>query len=103
MTKTSDGQTAEFVSSTVYKSSPNLKRPRLSTDSENRLAEVERKSAACYAGMETMTAQLNQLAADIDSEPCGRAASESGEGPESWDEDDSLVHSVIELRSAAKP
>ena len=93
----------EAAQNSVSRSWPSLTRPRLSTASENRLAEVERRSAACYAGMEALTKKLDNVRRDIESEP------ESTNGVpspvEAW-EDDSLVQSIDEFRAAtaaAKP
>lgn len=46
----------------VQRSMPSLTRPRLSEGSEQKLAEVEHKSAACYASSEEASASLRQLA-----------------------------------------
>lgn len=87
---------AEFVSDMVRRSMPSLTRPRLKTESEQKLAEIERKSAECYAGMETFTRRLTQLAKDIEDTDTG------GIPAEFTGEEDSLVLSVDELHGAVE-
>ena len=50
----------------VEKSAPRPDRPRLPLPLEAKLAEVDRKHAACYASMEDLTDRLYRVAADID-------------------------------------
>ena len=50
----------------VMRSMPNPKRPRLSVEAEEKFADIERRTAACYAESENLTAQLNQMAQMID-------------------------------------
>ncbi len=94
---------ASFVASTAQKSLPSLTRPRLNTESEARLAEVDRKDAAKYASMETLTHQFHLVADAMDADqederersirPNDRAIPEEGE----WE--DSMVHNIEETRA----
>ena len=81
---------AAFVAQTTQRSLPNPKRPRLTTDIEDRLAAVDRRDAAKYASMETLAHQFDVLAKAIDS---------SGVPEEVWDDDDSLVHHIEQTRA----
>lgn len=45
----------------VIRSKPSSERPRLSTESENRLEEIEAEKAACYATMENTAAEFQAL------------------------------------------
>lgn len=45
----------------VIRSKPSTERPRLSTESELRLEGIEAEKAACYASMEEMTYQFQDL------------------------------------------
>ena len=47
---------------------PDTLRPRLSTELEARLADVDRQSAACYADVEDMVANLEWLADTVTDE-----------------------------------
>ncbi len=55
----------------VENSSPNPDRPRLPEDIERQLDEVERRTAACYAGMEELSFQVEQLVREIKNGPDG--------------------------------
>lgn len=93
------------VARAVSRSWPSMTRPRLPTESEERLYEIDRRSAACYAGMETLTEKLGTVLRGLEAEddepkpePCKII-----EKSETWDED-SLVQSMDEFRqTAAKP
>lgn len=80
---------AKFVAETAQRSLPNPNRPRLKTETEERLAEVDRKDAAKYASMETFTHQFNAMAAALDSDAV----------PEEGDWEDSMVHHIEQTRS----
>lgn len=71
---------------------PNPNRPRLNTEAEKKFAEVDQRAAAQYSSMETLTAQFNQLAdqmqADDDCVP---------EATDPFD-DDSLVTNISDAR-----
>lgn len=86
----------EIAADAVQRSYPNRKRPRLKTAAEDRLADIERRSAECYASMEELTSQLSQLATHLDQVPINDAA--IPEPVEGW-ENDSLVQSVQELQT----
>ena len=58
--------TGALLSLLVERSAPDLTRPRISPEREARLAEVEAKSAACYAQSELLTVQMQRLAIAID-------------------------------------
>lgn len=58
-----------FVQETVSRSLPSLTRPRLRTESEHRLAEVERRAAESYAHIETLTRKAQDLAEKLDEPP----------------------------------
>lgn len=91
---------ASFVAETCQRSLPNPNRPRLSTASEARLAEVDRKDAVKYASMETIIHQLNGVAdaldADAQSEVPPRDLSAI---PEDGEWEDSMVHNIEEARA----
>lgn len=53
----------------VEHSSPNPDRPRLPDQVERLLAEVERRTAACYASMEELTFQVGKLVAEFQKGP----------------------------------
>jgi len=53
----------------VENSAPDLNRPRLTPARELRLADVERRTAACYAGMEDLTYKVEKLTRDIEKGP----------------------------------
>lgn len=79
-----------FVADTVRRSLPNPKRPRLKTESEARLADIEAKSAQTYAQLETATAELKQLAELM--------ADDGNAIPiETWEGDNSLVYHIEQL------
>lgn len=82
-------QTLEsFVSETAQRSQPSMTRPRLKSECEARLAEVDRRDAAKYASMETLTHQFNQVADAMEAEDAG----------DEWDED-SLVNDIEAVRA----
>ncbi len=74
----------------VVQSAPSATRPRMSPSSEAKLADVETRSAACYADAESTTARLLELADSIDAECVPEATPK-------WD-DESSVHHIEELR-----
>jgi hypothetical protein len=53
----------------VENSRPNPTRPRLSEERELRLADVEARSAACYASIEELTYKIHRLVKDIEKGP----------------------------------
>jgi hypothetical protein len=53
----------------ISKSQPSLDRPRLRPESERRLAEVEQRSARCYADAEELADGLDELAKQIEAAP----------------------------------
>ncbi len=55
----------------VENSAPSTSRPRLPWQVENMLAEVERRTAACYASMEELTFQVGKLVAEFQKGPEG--------------------------------
>lgn len=65
MTKIAESVAMEIVT----KSLPNPNRPRVRPESEERLVYTDRRSAQCYAEMEMMTAQFNEIARTIAAEP----------------------------------
>lgn len=77
----------------VAQSQPSLTRPRLHTDSEQRLAETDQRSALSYAQAEELTEALNELATKVEA------------APELIDLDEpSTAHHIDHLRRAvAKP
>lgn len=88
---------AAFVASTTQRSMPNPNRPRLNTESEAKLAEVDRRDAVKYASIETFTHQFNKLADGIDAEVAQERAQAIPEEAE-W-EDDSMVHNIEDARA----
>lgn len=84
---------ARFVAETAQRSLPNPNRPRLSTESEAKLAEVDRRDAAKYASMETLTHQFNAIAEAMEAE-----ADAVPVEVDEW-EDDSMVHSIEDARA----
>lgn len=58
----------QFLMETIRKSLPNAERPRLATESEQKFAELETRSAECYASLEIVTHDLQKLAAQLDEE-----------------------------------
>lgn len=59
-------KTIERFEALVERSSPNPVKPPLPEGMETRLALVEKRTAACYAGMEEMTYRIQQAAKRID-------------------------------------
>jgi hypothetical protein len=53
----------------VENSAPNPDRPRLDEEREKKLAEIESRSAACYASMEDLRFKIARLVRDIDKGP----------------------------------
>lgn len=91
---------AAFVADTAQRSLPNPHRPRLSTESEARLAEVDRKDAAKYASMETLTHQFNMVAEAFDAEAdTGEAPKPDDAIPEDGEWEDSMVHNIESARA----
>lgn len=87
------------VRQAVQNSLPSLTRPRLSTESERRLAEVDQKSALCYADAEALTERALDLASRL------KAAAQVSHDDDSAIpvefnslEDTSAVHHIEELR-----
>lgn len=85
---------ASFVAETAQRSLPNPNRPRLRTETEAKLAEVDRKDAAKYASMETFTHQFNAVADALASDDADSVPEEV----EAW-QDDSMVHHIEETRA----
>jgi hypothetical protein len=56
-----EGSTPKQAYNAVLRSAPNPKRPRLPTEVEERLAPLETKSAASYAGGEAACARADEL------------------------------------------
>lgn len=52
----------------VMRSMPNPNRPRLSAESEMRFADIEKRTAACYAESEELTDKLLEMAKVISGE-----------------------------------
>jgi hypothetical protein len=80
------------ISELVKRSAPNGRRPRLPTEYEDLLREVDLDMAACYASMEDMEGRLDGLAESID-EDLGRGGVIIGE----IDREDSVVTHIKEL------
>lgn len=55
-------KTMPRLAALVIRSKPSTVRPRLSTESEQRLEGIEAEKAACYASMEEATYQFQDLA-----------------------------------------
>lgn len=53
------------------RSAPDLSRPRLSEEHERALADVERRTAACYASMEELSYQIGNLTEELKRGPPG--------------------------------
>ncbi len=85
----------DFVVTTVRRSMPNPDRPRLKTESETKLVELEQRCAASYAAIETVTEDLRRLNESLSND--GNAVPQ-----ESWDGENSLVQNVDELKSLTK-
>lgn len=83
----------EAALTVVKRSMPNRARPRLSTEVEVRLADVEDRCAEAYASMEMATQSLHELAAAVESSDAIPVPV-----PESW-EDTSAVHHVEDVRA----
>lgn len=58
-------KTLPRLAALVVRSKPSSTRPRLSTESEFRLEDIETQKAACYANMEEMTYQFHDLAKQL--------------------------------------
>lgn len=89
-----DDTTGKIVMNSVEKARPKLDRPRLSEELERSLDGSERKSAACYAGLEMLSHKARKLAKQID---------EAEAVPEEIEKEDSLVQHVEDLRTKARP
>lgn len=75
---------------------PSMTRPRLKTDCEERLAAVDRRDAAKYASMETLTHQFNAVADRMQAEE----QEERDAIPQSDEEwEDSMVHNIEAVRA----
>jgi hypothetical protein len=70
----------------VQRSAPDPTRPRLADEWETQLAEVEARSAGCYASMEDLSDRLDQFIQDLSD---GVVVEEINE-----EEDDSLVFHI---------
>jgi len=53
----------------ITKAQPNLQRPRLHPESERRLAEIEQRSARCYADAEELAEGLDAFAKEVEAAP----------------------------------
>jgi len=53
----------------ITKAQPNLERPRLRPESERRLAEIEQRSARCYADAEELAEELDAFAKEVEAAP----------------------------------
>jgi division protein CdvB (Snf7/Vps24/ESCRT-III family) len=84
------------VMALVEKSRPNGQRPRMSSEFEAQLAEVDAQSAACYASMEDLSDKLDTIAQAITEEESVVVMP--------LDDEDSAVHHLddvsTELRSS---
>jgi len=98
MLKSTLPEGAGRVMALVERSAPDPDRPRLSDEWERQLAEVDVKSAACYASMEDLSDQLDRLAADL-----GGGAVDDGVVVEQADDQDSLVFHVEEFNRNVEP
>lgn len=78
----------------VSRSYPSLNRPRLSTEAENRLADVELRSAECYTDIENITQKFQALIPAID---------EASPEVIDWDEEPSVVTAVEDVRTKLEP
>ena len=85
----------QFVRETVSRSMPDLKRPRLRTESEKKFAEIEHRSAEAYANMEALAKSFTDLAAELEEDEAV-----PDKVVDAW-EDTSMVHHVEEVRVAA--
>lgn len=83
---------AAFVAQTAQRSLPNPNRPRLSTETEAKLAEVDRRDASKYASMETLTHQFNKVAEALEAEDA------IPKEVDPW-QDDSMVNHIEETRA----
>ena len=63
------GNANSRLAAIVENSRPNPTRPRLSEERELRLADVEARSAACYASIEELTYSIQRLVKDIEKGP----------------------------------
>ena len=61
----------ERILAQLERSEPSRTRPRLSEERERELADIERRSAACYASMEELTYQVGKLTEEIKRGPPG--------------------------------
>jgi hypothetical protein len=106
-----EDSTGEFVTIIIKRSIPDRHRPRCSPECEERLAQVEQDTAACYGRSELLAARMRRLARAIDEETeksadcpevgCDRTL-EDPVAP-SWDDaEDSVVVHIDQLRAQAK-
>ena len=100
-----------MVAVIIKRSAPDRHRPRCSTECEERLAQVELDTAACYGRAEMLAAKMRRLAKAIDEETeksadcpevgCDRTL-EDPVDPEWDDDEDSVVVHINQLRAQAK-
>lgn len=81
------------VMALVERSAPDPDRPRLSDEWERQLADIDAKSAACYASMEDLSDQLDRVARELD----------DGVVVEQAADDDSLAVRVEEVHRDMTP
>lgn len=105
-----DTWVSEMVAVIIKRSAPDRHRPRCSTECEERLAQVELDTAACYGRAEMLAAKMRRLAKAIDEETekaadCPEVGCARTLAPidEEWDdEDNSVVVHIDQLRAQAK-
>jgi len=105
-----DAWVSEMVATIIKRSAPDRHRPRCSTACEERLAQVELDTAACYGRAEMLVAKMRRLAKAIDEETekapdCPEEGCDRTLAPpdEAWDDDDdSVVVHINQLRAHAK-
>ncbi len=64
-----DDETGQHVLQLVELSAPSTTRPRLTEERELELAQIERRTAGCYAQMENLTYKIGKLVADLEKGP----------------------------------
>ncbi len=92
--------TADLVAVIIERSIPDQHRPQCSPDREERLARVEKESAACYGRSELLAARLRRLAKLIDEKT--EKDTDSTLDPGFDDDEDSVVVHIDALRAQAK-
>lgn len=90
------------VKQAVQRSMPNPTRPRLTTQSEAKFADVEQRSAACYAEAEDATEKMWRLARTLSGEENATDTQDDGIPIETNFEDTSSVHHLEDLRQRVK-